>query len=53
MLNETYEHEPLKNKAIFECQGCQHNFKANPGPAICPKCGYIWLTWKNYRQLFK
>lgn len=42
--------------AEFRCgtadfSGCGHTWSASVGPAQCPSCGRIYVTWTNHEAL--
>lgn len=38
----------------YQCQGCGYRFKRDhPGPVICKRCGCIYVTWLNFKQVLQ
>lgn len=38
--------------AKYKCLKCNHEFNDKPGLVECPKCGYLYIKWLNYEELF-
>lgn len=35
--------------AEYLCLRCEHRFSGWAGPVQCPKCGYFYVKWLDYR----
>lgn len=34
--------------ASYECLGCGHTWRGQPGPVTCPACGHEYVRWVDY-----
>ena len=39
--------------AEYICLSCKHEWSEPAGPTQCPKCGALYVSWKNYEKLRK
>ena len=51
------EKAKVKDRANYRCNRCSFEWNNNPGwqgdfDIGCPKCGNLFLTWLNYKELF-
>ena len=30
------------------CEKCKHEWLSQSGSASCPRCGHLYVQWKNY-----
>lgn len=35
----------------FQCQSCSYEWQNSSGPAMCPRCAGIFITWKNHLEV--
>ena len=38
-------------KAEFKCLKCGYEYKDEPGPTVCRRCGHLYVKWLNYNEM--
>jgi DNA-directed RNA polymerase subunit RPC12/RpoP len=38
----------MKKFAIYKCLKCYFDWKQKLEPTQCPKCGHLYVKWRNY-----
>ena len=38
--------------ALYKCFKCGYEWTDRAGPVVCPRCGYLWIKWLNYDEMF-
>jgi rubrerythrin len=41
----------LAMMAQFRCLKCFFKWEDKPGPTDCPKCGYRYVKWLNFKKM--
>jgi rubrerythrin len=40
----------MSTLALYECLRCRHQWQQPPEPVTCPRCGHLYLHWRNYSE---